>query len=81
MRFGTKMINYGIHNNMQPLLFMFLVFFTGTILGSLLMYYLMRRDYDLLMIDLEFAEEKIQKQAELLDNFYNKYEDDGYEAY
>lgn len=65
----------------QPLLFMFVVFFTGTILGSLLMYYLMRRDYDLLMIDLEFAEEKIQKQAELLDNFYNKYEDDGYEAY
>ena len=65
----------------QPLLFMFGVFFTGTILGSLLMYYLMRRDYDLLMIDLEFAEEKIQKQAELLDNFYNKYEDDGYEAY
>ena len=60
---------------------MFVVFFTGTILGSLLMYYLMRRDYDLLMIDLEFAEEKIQKQAELLDNFYNKYEDDGYEAY
>ena len=65
----------------QPLLFMFVDFFTGTILGSLLMYYLMRRDYDLLMIDLEFAEEKIQKQAELLDNFYNKYEDDGYEAY
>ena len=65
----------------QPLLYMFVVFFTGTILGSLLMYYLMRRDYDLLMIDLEFAEEKIQKQAELLDNFYNKYEDDGYEAY
>ena len=65
----------------EPLLFMFVVFFTGTILGSLLMYYLMRRDYDLLMIDLEFAEEKIQKQAELLDNFYNKYEDDGYEAY
>jgi hypothetical protein len=65
----------------QPLLLIFTIFFIGLILGASLVYFYMVKDYDLLMIDLEFAEEKIQQQAELLDSFYNKYEDDDYEAY
>jgi|14BtaG_2_1085337.scaffolds.fasta_scaffold132560_2 hypothetical protein len=65
----------------QPLLLIFTIFFIGLILGAALVYFYMVKDYDLLMIDLEFAEEKIQQQAELLDSFYNKYEDDDYEAY
>ena len=65
----------------QPLLLIFTIFLIGLILGAALVYFYMVKDYDLLMIDLEFAEEKIQQQAELLDSFYNKYEDDDYEAY
>jgi len=65
----------------QPLLLIFTIFLIGLILGAALVYFYMVKDYDLLMIDLEFAEEKIQQQAELLGSFYNKYEDDDYEAY
>ena len=65
----------------QPLVLIFIVLIIGLILGVLITYYNMRRDYDLLLIDLEFAHEKLQKQEELLNAFYNKYDDDGYEAY
>ena len=64
----------------QPLLLIFTCFVTGVLLGALLVYIRMKNDYDLLLIDLEFAEEKLQKQEELLCTFYDGY-DDGYDAY
>ena len=53
----------------------------GAFFGALWMFYIMYTDNKLLKIDADINEERLEKCQEHLDQYLNKYVDDGYEAY
>ena len=65
----------------QPLLLIFVSFIIGAFFGALGMFWIMRTDNELLRIDADMNEEKLQKCEDQLDQYLDKYVDDDYEAY
>jgi membrane protein DedA with SNARE-associated domain len=65
----------------QPLLLIFVSFLIGAFFGALAMFWIMRTDNELLRIDVDMNEEKLQKCEDQLDQYLDKYIDDDYEAY
>ena len=65
----------------QPLLLIFVSFIIGAFLGALAMFWIMRTDNELLRIDADMNEEKLQKCEDQLDQYLDKYINDDYEAY
>jgi uncharacterized protein YneF (UPF0154 family) len=65
----------------QPLLLIMVCFMIGAFFGALWMFYIMYTDNKLLKIDADINEERLEKCQEHLDQYLNKYVDDGYEAY
>ena len=65
----------------QPLLLIFISLLIGAFLGALAMFWIMRTDNELLRIDADMNEEKLQKCEDQLDQYLDKYVDDDYEAY
>ena len=65
----------------QPLLLIGVCFMIGAFFGALWMFYIMHTDNKLLQIDADIKEEKLIKCQNNLNQYVNKYEDDGYEAY
>ena len=59
-----KLLTWDFKFDLIILLIIFTCFVTVVLLGALLVYIRMKNEYDLLLIDLEFAEEKLQKQEQ-----------------